>query len=437
MNVTLDVNDRFINFIKNWDYKTYLLVGAYGSSKSYHAALKLILKLLQEKRKALVVREVYDTIKDSCFDLIFEILDKLDLLADSNHGKSDKVYYRTSPMTFYFPNGSKIIFKGMDKPTKLKSLNGVSIAWIEEASEVKYNGIKELFARLRDPYLKIHYILTTNPIKQSWVYKHYFYNLSKDRMILDENVFYKLKTVVKNNVYYHHSLPTDNMFLTQEYIDTLNEMKQYDPYLYNVARWGRFGSVGEKVLPQFRICKENTMKEYITKNKSSLLFFYGMDFGFVTSYNALISIAVDTQNKWLLIYDEYYKNGITDDVLVEELTRYKDVEIIADNAEPKTIKYFNKCGFNMRKCTKYIGSRLENTKKIKRFKKIICSTKCKNTILELKDLTYKVDNKGDMILDQFNIDPHTFSAIWYALDKYDVTDMKKRTFNSWGEYIAK
>ena len=79
---------------------------------------------------------------------------------------------------------------------------------------------------------------------------------------------------------------------------------------------------------------------------------------------------------------------------------------------------------------KYIGSRLQNTKKIKRFKKIVCSPKCKNTIRELKDLTYAKDSKGSAIYDEFNIDPHTFSALWYALDTYTVADIKEIKSNT-------
>lgn len=59
---------------------------------------------------------------------------------------------------------------------------------------------------------------------------------------------------------------------------------------------------------------------------------------------------------------------------------------------------------------KYIGSRLQNTKKMKRFNKIVCSPRCKNTIRELKDLTYKRDSRGNAIYDEFNIDAHTFNT---------------------------
>ena len=48
----------------------------------------------------------------------------------------------------------------------------------------------------------------------------------------------------------------------------------------------------------------------------------------------------------------------------------------------------------------------------------------------MHDLTYKKDAKGNAIYDEFNIDPHTFSAIWYALDTVTVVDLKDREFNS-------
>ncbi|CRG02958.1 Phage terminase large subunit [Streptococcus pneumoniae] len=74
---------------------------------------------------------------------------------------------------------------------------------------------------------------------------------------------------------------------------------------------------------------------------------------------------------------------------------------------------------------KFQGSRLANTKKVKRFKKIYCSTACPNIRRELRNLTYKKDKNGNIILDEFNIDPHTFSAIWYGLDGYEVSDLKE------------
>ena len=48
----------------------------------------------------------------------------------------------------------------------------------------------------------------------------------------------------------------------------------------------------------------------------------------------------------------------------------------------------------------------------------------------MKDLTYAKARNGDTVYDQFNIDPHSFSAIWYALDTVTVADVKDKQFYS-------
>lgn len=428
--VEKEVNPRFENFIFDWNYKQYLLFGGYGSSKSYHIALKLVLKLLQEKRKALVVREVYETIRESCFDLFKEILTDLDLLAEGRTSHN-KVIAKESPMRLDFPNGSKVIFKGMDKPEKLKSINDVSIVWIEEASEVKYKGYKELLGRVRHPYLSLHFILSWNPVdEQNWTFKHFFIDRETDRVVMNPETVYKRRTVVKNGTYYHHSLPDDNLFLPADYIEQLDELKDYDPDLWRVARWGRYGANGMKVLPQLVKVAADIVNKQVSNIPEDRKF-NGLDFGFETSYNALIRCAVDEDNWILYVYHEYYKNKMTDDETAKEIAYMKDELITADSEDPKAIRYYNLQGFRMRGCHKFAGSRLSNIRKVKRFKQIVISSDCPNCWRELKDLTYYKDPKTDeLTFDEFNIDPHTFSAIWYALDTYDMADLKTRQRHS-------
>lgn len=437
MEIEKAVNPRFENFIFDWDYSEYLLVGGYGSSKSYHIVLKLVLKALEEKRKILVIREVYDTIRESCFDLFLEILDDLGLLEhNSGRKKSKKVRYKASPMQLNFPNGSKIIFKGMDKPGKLKSINGVSIVWLEEASEVKYAGYKELKGRLRHPTKSLHFLLSTNPVgTENWVYQHFFKRTNDDgsiTTILDDQRLYKKHTIVKNGVYYHHSVVDDNMFVPESYVKTLDAMQAYDPDLYRVARLGQFGLNGVRVLPQFQVAGSHSEVMRFVNSCPSRFKFTGFDFGFETSYNAVVRMAVDDKEKVLYIYWEYYKNHMTDDKTADELIDLglQDELIIADNEDPKAIQYYRQRGFTIRGCRKWAGSRLANTRKVKRFRRIICSPKCINTIRELSTLTYAKDSKDNLKYDEFNIDPHTFSAIWYGLDLYTVADVKDELRNS-------
>lgn len=410
------LNDQFYDFVDDWDYKIYLTVGGYGSSKSYHVAIKLIKKLLEEKRKALVVREVFDTIRDSCLDLLMEVSEAM--------GVSDYVTFTTSPMQVRFSNGSKIIFKGMDKPAKLKSLNGVSIVWIEECSEVKYAGFKEILGRLRHPTLSNHIILSTNPVsKNNWVYKHFFQDKSTGYKVLDDEELYKKRIITIGNTYYHHSTVDDNYFVPCEYVEQLDELQQHDPDLYRIARKGRFGVNGRLVLPQFEVKPDAEVKMLIRQIKDPIEK-NGMDFGFVTSYNAVVRMMIDHDNKILYLYDEYYSRDKTDPEIANDISKWRDVLIKADCAEPKAIRYYKQQGFRIKPCKKFQGSREVYTKKVKRFKHIICSDKCQHIIDELQELTFAVDKDGDIIEDEFNIDPHTLSAIWYGLDDYEVSDLK-------------
>ena len=206
-------------------------------------------------------------------------------------------------------------------------------------------------------------------------------------------------------------------------MEQLDDLQTHDPDLYRVARKGHFGVNGTLVFPQFivepadQVAKEiRAIKDPLEKN--------GMDFGFVTSYNAALRMVVDHAEKILYIYREYYSRNKTDPEIAKDMDDWKDILIKADCAEPKAIRFYKQSGFRMKACKKFKGSRAMYTKKVKRFRKIVCSDACPNTIDELQDLTFAVDKDGEIIEDEFNIDPHTLSAIWYALDDYEVSDLK-------------
>lgn len=417
------LNDHFYDFVFDWEHFINLLVGGYGSSKSYHIATKIVTKLLEETRRAMVIRRVFETHRESTFSLIQEVCERMGL--DERH-----VRFVISPMSVNFSNGSKIIFKGLDASEKLKSLNSISIVWVEECSEIEYSSYLEILGRLRHPEHSNHVLLSTNPVsKTNWVYKHFFISKDDDTgepiIKLDDKELYQKRVIVLGNTYYHHSVVDDNYYAPQSYIDTLDELKSHDPDLYRIARMGHFGVVGLLVFPQIEVWSHDKVMKAIAEIKEPLNF-TGMDFGFETSYNALLRMAVDHEEKILYLWYEYYSRGKTDPEIAEDIEHLKSVLIKADSAEPKAIRFYKLSGFRMKAAKKFQGSREQYTKKVKRFKKIIISTECPNAVEELEDLTFKKDKNGDVIEDEFNRDPHTLSAIWYGLDTYEVADLKKR-----------
>lgn len=406
-----EINNSFLPMIAEWGKKFFFVVGGYGSSKSYNVAFKIILKCLREKRKVLVVREVYATLKDSCYSLLVEILEDLNL--------EEHYTATTSPLKIRFSNGSEIIFRGCDKPEKLKSLNGVSICWLEEPTEIKYMAFKELLGRLRMSNISLHFLMSLNPVsKSSWVYKHFI-----ERKKIDEIKLYDKKIIIDEDTFFHHSTVDDNKFVSRDYIEQLDELATYDTDLHRIARMGHFGELGEKVFSNVvKVSKTEIENKINSIYRSDNIERYGMDFGFVTSYNAIVKCNVDHKNKILYISYEYYKKDMTDDQTAREIQHLKNVRIIAESAEPKAIKYYNQQGFNFRAVKK--GKVIDGIKKLKRFKQIVISEECPNCYREFKELSYKKNKNDDIVEDEFNIDPHTIDAVRYSLDDYEVSDLK-------------
>lgn len=418
--IDIEVSDHFKSFIEDWNYRTYCTVGGYGSGKSYNIALKITLKLLSEKRKCLVVRKVYATLRDSTFALFKDIIANLDL-------PEGTITAPVSPLGIKFSNGSEIVFKGLDDKEKIKSIHNISIIWIEESSELAYGDYKELLGRARHPEHSIHFLLSTNPVgRDNWVYLHFFIDdrdPEKIRITLDDEKLYEERIIIDGNTYYHHSTAEDNPFLPISYIEQLDELEEYDPDLHRIAKKGEFGITGTKVLPQFETMNHEKLMQQVNRLSMKRT---GMDFGFQTSYNAALRVAIDHERKWLYIYWEFYKNQMTDDYTAAD-PKFMELKetgelIRADNAEPKTIQFYKQEGYRMTGAKKLTN--VEQIKKVKRFKKIICSKECRNTIRELKNLTFKEDKNGNIIEDEFNIDAHTFDALKYSLEGYEVSSLK-------------
>lgn len=101
-----------------WRFKgRYRVVkGSRASKKSKTTALWFIVNMMAYKQaNALVVRQVYSTLKDSCYT---ELKWAINRLGVSRYWKC-----KESPLEMeYIPTGQKIYFRGMDDPLKLTSI---------------------------------------------------------------------------------------------------------------------------------------------------------------------------------------------------------------------------------------------------------------------------------------------------------------------------
>lgn len=410
MDINIKVNNAFKEYLNNWESKDYIIFGGYGSSKSYHTALKLILKALQEKRRILVVRAVANTLKESCYSLLKEIIFTNNL----EHFFS----FTRSPLKVNCKNGSEFIFMGLDDPAKLKSINSIDTIWIEESAEISYDAFKELKGRMRS-LNKTYMFLTFNPIsKNNWVYKHYF----KEKKIIEEEI-YQNKTLIKDDIYYLHSTVSDNKFVNDDYVQTLKELENYDYELYRIAYLGHFGFVGERVFNNWEELSHNEVMTQVNKlsQYGAGNLYDGLDLGFSISYNALIRCAIDRESNFLYIYNETYNKGLINSELIQlikEKFKGKYNRLIVDSSRPELIEELVRNGIRAYASKKGAGSIIEGLQKIKSFKKVFISSECNQVLEDFAEFSHKKDKNGEFIEDDFNIDSHTIDAIRYALEEY-------------------
>ena len=184
----------------------------HNSGKSHIVARKLLYRMLNEsqvKHNFLIIRKVDRTIKKSVWTLMKNIISIWGLTKQFHFNQTDRTM-------IYKPTGSQFMFSGLDDVEKLKSIEGVTSIWVEEATELLQEDFEQLDLRLRGEFgcLK-QIILTFNPISdQHWIKKIFF-----DDPI--DGVF-TLKTTY-----------LDNAFIDEEYKMVMNNKKKSNPrYLW-------------------------------------------------------------------------------------------------------------------------------------------------------------------------------------------------------------
>lgn len=258
-----------------------VLVGGGGSGKSIFAGRKVLERVTSEKgHRWLVTRKVAKTLKQSCFQQLKGQISEHYNYSDWKINESDMV------MT-YLPNGSQILFAGLDDVEKLKSIYGITGIWIEEASELLESDFNQLDIRLRGETLFYKQIIITfNPIDVNhWLKKRFF----------DKKV---------QNATTHHSTYKDNTFLDEESKVVLEAYKETDPYYYTVYCLGQWGVFGKTIFDAQKVSERlSQIKEPIKTGSFSYETYYNKERNAVLIKNDSIKW-VDDPNGYISIHKD-------------------------------------------------------------------------------------------------------------------------------------
>lgn len=128
-------------FFFDSDYCRYRIAyGGRSSGKSWTAAQALIVRALQKKIRILCCREIQNSIKDSVKKTLENSIERMGLSSFFTSTKDGITAY----------NGSEFIFKGLyAHPEQIKSLENISIAYVEEAESVSKESWDVLIPTIR------------------------------------------------------------------------------------------------------------------------------------------------------------------------------------------------------------------------------------------------------------------------------------------------
>jgi phage terminase large subunit len=357
--------------------------GGRGSGKSHAFAQALILKAAQSPKRILCAREIQLSIKESVKKLLD---DKIEALGLNGSFTSTDTEIRGA-------NGSHFLFAGLrTDPQKIKSMEGIDICWVEEASTVSQTSLDLLLPTIRQPGSEIW--MTWNPGRPTD---------PVDVMLRADDLPANWR--VKRVNWY------DNPWFPAVLRDDMDRDRRRDKDKYAHVWLG-----GYKRRSAANVFSNWTVETF--KTPPDMRFYYGADWGF--SVDPTVLIRCFLVGRTLYVDHEVHKVGceIEDTpALFDHVPGSRDWQVRADSARPETISYMQRNGFpKLVPATKGPGS-VEDGIEFLKSCDIVVHPDCVHTIDELSLYSYKTDKLTDEVLpvleDKKN---HVIDALRYALE---------------------
>lgn len=241
--IILPKKEKIINkkFFSIWESQVryLLLYGGRGSSKSNFAAKKLIKDCLKSKYlRGILVRDTYSSIKDSQFQTIKDII--------YEWGLESLFHFKENPLEIHCLNGNIIYARGCDDVDKIKSIKDPSYVWYEEANNISQEDFITITTSVRTSKAEfLQEILSFNPectgnYEDFWIWQTFIEPLAgyEGKGQLRINIEGKELTT---DYEVHHSTYHDNRWITPEFIAQMEQLRNVDPYYYDVYCLGIWG----------------------------------------------------------------------------------------------------------------------------------------------------------------------------------------------------
>ncbi len=390
-----------------WDvweekYTHYWQKGGRGSTKSSFISESIILKMMDDGEKgvmsnALVVRRVKDTLEGSVFEQMIWAIDQL--------GAMEEWQIKLSPLRLiYKKTGQQVLFKGADKPKKLKSTKvskgWIKYIWYEEVDEFEsYDKIRNINQSIMrgGPNFLVFYSFNPPESQRNWA----------NMEVLDERPDKRV----------HHSdyrsVPVG--WLGEQFIIEAEHLKKVNLKKYEHDYLGAVTGTGLEVFTNVTIRKitDDEIKIFDRIRR-------GLDFGYGADPLSYTLCYYDKKRKRLYIFGEVYQCKLGNSRAVEAIkhTYAWNGTITGDSAEPRTIAEFNKLGLkiigakkgpdSVEHGIKFLSEEIEEI--------IIDQERAPNHAREFLGYELDVDKEGNPKGEYPDKNNHTIDSTRYALE---------------------
>lgn len=387
----------------NHRYTHYWLNGGRGSTKSsFIAIIAVILIMMNSKCHAVCLRKVGTTLRTSVFNQILWAIDVLEVT------HLFKVNYSSLTIT-YIRTGQKILFLGVDKKEKIKSLKlpfgYVGLVWYEELDQ--FNGMEEI-RNLNQSLLRGG--------SEYWCFYSYNPPKSRDSWVNQEQILDEQDRLISHTTY----LGVPKEWLGEQFFLEAEKLKNKREELYRHEYLGEVIGTGGSIFQNIANCSMSD-KEI---NQFDRLH-YGLDFGFATDPLAFICMHYDKKHEILYIFDEVYKYSLDTRPATEMIRNLAHRRlIIADSAEPRTIREFQKYGCNITGAKKGPDSVEHGIKWLQSLREIrIDKNRCPNTYQEFIGYEYAQNKEGQFISQYPDKNNHAIDAVRYGMEAEMIDDV--------------
>ena len=383
-----------------------MLNGGRGSTKSSFVSIEIILGMMKDKNaNGVALRKVGVNLKDSVYE---QLQWAIKVLGVDNYWQS-----KLSPLELvYIPTGQRIVFRGADKPKKIKSTKFrdgyCKYIWYEEVDE--FGGMEEI-RTINQSLMRggesfcVFYSYNPPKSQRNWINKE----------VLEDNP----GRVVHHSTY----LTVPPEWLGEQFIREAEHLKKTKPDIYDHEYMGLVTGTGGEVFRNItiRTISDDEIGQFDHISR-------GIDWGYASDPFHYTVNHYDKTRSRLYIFYEIQLVGLSNEkaAKIVKAENKNNSLVICDSAEPKSIAEFNNHGIKVVGAKKGPDSVDYGIKWLQDLEEIIIDkTRCPNTAREFLNYELEPDGNDGFKAHYPDKDNHSIDAVRYSREN-DMRNVRVR-----------